>query len=46
VGINARKYVEKHFSVEAMVRKTDELFENVIAEKLGLRYDEKDQIWK
>jgi glycosyltransferase involved in cell wall biosynthesis len=45
VGINAREYIKKHFSIEAMVKKTDELFENVIAEKLGLIYDENSQQW-
>jgi len=45
IGLNARKYVEEHFSVESMVRKTDELFENVIAEKLGLCYHKDTQRW-
>ena len=45
IGLNARAYIEKHFSIEVMIRKTDELFETVIAEKLGLKYDETLQQW-
>ena len=46
IGQNARAYVKKNFSVENMVRKTNELFETVIQAKLGLTYDESLQCWR
>ena len=34
MGLSARKYVEKHFSVIDMVRKTEELYDNLIKKKI------------
>jgi len=45
IGCNAKAYVKRRFSIESMVRKTEELFETMISEKLGLKYDETLQQW-
>ena len=45
IGCNAKAYVKEKFSIEGMVRKTEELFETMISEKLGLKYEETLQQW-
>ena len=46
IGQNARAYIEKTFSVDSMVKKTDDLFETAIREKLGLTYNDSFQRWQ
>ena len=38
MGRAGRERVEKHFSVERMVQRTEALYEELIREKMGLEY--------
>ena len=42
MGRAGREWVEKHFSVERMVQQTEALYEELVREKMGLEWVERE----